>query len=96
MPFFRKRSITVEAIQWTGGNFECLDNFCGLNWGRADVKEADWLRSDDCEQVVIWNTSEKRWICCPVSWWIIRGLRGELYLCDPEIFAASYDPFMER
>lgn len=29
-----------------------------------------------------------------VSWddWIIRGVKGELYLCKPEIFEATYDP----
>lgn len=29
-----------------------------------------------------------------VSWddFIIRGIRGELYPCKPDIFAASYDP----
>lgn len=24
--------------------------------------------------------------------WIIRGLRGELYPCKPDIFAATYEP----
>jgi hypothetical protein len=24
--------------------------------------------------------------------WIIRGIKGELYPCKPDIFAATYDP----
>ena len=24
--------------------------------------------------------------------WIIRGVKGELYPCKPEIFAATYEP----
>ena len=29
-----------------------------------------------------------------VTWndWIIRGVKGELYPCKPDIFAATYDP----
>lgn len=29
-----------------------------------------------------------------VSWgdWIIRGVKGELYPCKPDIFAATYEP----
>lgn len=29
-----------------------------------------------------------------VSWgdWIIRGVAGEIYPCNPEIFAATYEP----
>ena len=29
-----------------------------------------------------------------VSWgdWIIQGIKGELYACKPDIFAATYEP----
>lgn len=29
-----------------------------------------------------------------VSWgdWIIRGIKGELYPCKPDVFAATYEP----
>ena len=27
--------------------------------------------------------------------WIIRGVKGELYPCKPDIFAATYDPVDE-
>lgn len=26
------------------------------------------------------------------GWWIIRGVKGEFYPCDPEIFEATYEP----
>lgn len=93
MPKFRKKPVVIEAIQWAGGKYEdCLDRFCGHNWGRADAKEADWLGPDDGEQVVLWNTMEQQWLCCPKGHWIIRGINGELYPCDPDVFEATYEP----
>ena len=26
--------------------------------------------------------------------WIIRGIKGEIYPCKPDIFAATYDPVL--
>lgn len=26
------------------------------------------------------------------GWWIIRGVQGEFYPCDPDVFASTYDP----
>jgi hypothetical protein len=26
------------------------------------------------------------------GWWIIRGVQGEFYPCDPDIFAGTYEP----
>ncbi len=40
---------------------------------------------------MLWNQIEKQWICCPVGWFVIRGIKGELYPCAPDIFAATYE-----
>ena len=87
---YRKRPVVVEAFQWTGGDTAILDRLCGLHWGRADAKEVAWEHDDD-EEVVIWNTAERLWIPVSVGHWIIRGLHGELYPCDPDIFALTYE-----
>ena len=31
---------------------------------------------------------------CDRNDWIIRGVKGELYPCKPDIFAATYDPVL--
>ena len=91
MDRYRKRLIMVDAIQWVGGDWTCLDTFCGLNWGRADAKDAQWLGPDDGEQVVLWNALENQWLCCPKGHWVVRGIKGELYSCDPHVFAETYE-----
>lgn len=89
---FRKKPVVIDAIQWLGGDYKCLDTFCGLNWGRNDAHEVSWLGPNDSEGVVLWNALEAQWLCCPKGHWIIRGIRGELYPCEPEVFDATYEP----
>lgn len=47
----------------------------------------------------IWRDGESLWIgtlegnmVCSPGDWIIRGIKGELYPCKPDIFAATYEP----
>ena len=86
---YRKRPVVIDAIRWMGGDYKCLEDFCGLNWTRADAVDMGY---EDREQVVIWNTAEKQWLHCPVGHWVIRGVKGELYPCEDSIFAATYEP----
>lgn len=41
------------------------------------------------------DTLEGGHIVCPGDW-IITGVKGELYPCKPEIFAATYEPVREK
>lgn len=92
MPRFRKKPKEIDAILWAGGDHQCLVDFCGLHWGRADAHEVPWNHPGDKEEVILYNFLEKQWICCPVGHWVIRGLKGEIYPCDPSVFDASYEP----
>jgi hypothetical protein len=91
MSRYRKRPVEIDAVQWTGGDYKWLNYFAGLNWGRADAHDVEW-NHEDGEQIVVWNTLEQMWIPVPVGHWVIRGVRGELYPCEPAVFAATYEP----
>lgn len=88
---FRKKPVVVEAFRWYGGDWAILDRTLGNNWGRADAKDIVW-EHEDPDEVVVYNTAEKCWIPVPVGHWIIRGLHGEFYPCDPDIFDLTYEP----
>ena len=88
---FRKKPVEVEAVRWEGGSTAPLDAFLGQNWARADAKDVHWYLDSDEEQLVIWNAPEHGWIPCPVGHYIIRGVAGEFYPCEPDIFDATYE-----
>jgi hypothetical protein len=85
----RKKPVVVDAILWMGGDYSCLDEFCGRNWTRADAVDMSY---EDQEQVVLWNTKERQYLHCPTGHWVIRGIDGELYPCSPDVFDRTYEP----
>lgn len=91
---YRKKPVEVWALRWAGGDYACLDEFAGHEWGRADARLTDGWPSEiaDKEEVVIYNIVEKMWLPLPVGWYLIRGIQGELYPCKAEIFDATYEP----
>ena len=83
---YRKKPIVVEAWQWSGENKE---------------KFPDWLRNQiDIQFVNIDETIGLRLLLidtqhgaaeCSEGDFIIKGVKGELYLCKPDIFEATYE-----
>jgi hypothetical protein len=94
MARFTKRPVTIDAILAS----EILD---GVGSGRFSVKSEDrialWVveafergvMGFELDAVLI-NTPEGQ-MRGERADWIIRGVKGELYPCKPDIFAATYD-----
>jgi hypothetical protein len=79
---FRKKPITVAAIQWTGDNLdEIVDFTCGL-FRRAATLE---LTAE------VFDVLHDTWVGVRTGQWIIRGVKGEFYPCDAEVLDATYD-----
>lgn len=89
---FTKKPVTIEAIQWTGSNLREVITFtdgppdtrtshAGMAWDAyTDLVERDGLKI---------YTLEGKMLASPGDW-IIRGVKGELYPCKPDIFEATY------
>ena len=78
----KKKSIEIEAMLYNGD----MKNRQELN---------KWCRYD-CSITVegnlgIYNILEKQWINCPIGHYIIKGIKGEFYPCDPDVFKETYD-----
>jgi hypothetical protein len=74
---FRKKPVEVDAIRWNGDNLDDIRRFTGIQYG--DVKELiiPTLEGDHTARV---------------GDWIIKGVKGELYPCKPDIFEMTYEP----
>lgn len=87
MPKFRKKPVVIEAHQWNPNEAPTLwPDWLDAASVRGDVQ----LAGAHTDNIRI-NTLEGQMICCPGDW-IIRGVKGELYPCKPDIFAATYEP----
>jgi len=92
MPKFRKRPVVVEVIRAR----EAI-SFADHNWHALPV----WLRAAYDKGGVVFHdegvdlpTLEGTMTALSEDW-IICGVKGEVYPCKPDIFAATYEPVEE-
>ena len=92
---FRKKPVEIEAFQMT--EERRMDNQDWPTWLHKAWNEeafhegALFIDSDDPEgKKLVIGTLEG---VLRVNWndWIIRGVKGEIYACKPEIFLATYE-----
>lgn len=77
---FRKKPVVIEAVQWTGKNSnEVLHFMCPELEPDAEAT-VDTIKTLEGELHV------------SIGDWIIRGVKGEVYPCKPDIFEATYEP----
>lgn len=86
---YTKKPVTIEAMQFRGPGVEDID---------YQVELDEWLAANQgdrkCRYVgdtIVIPTLEGDHTASPGDW-IIRGVKGELYPCKPDIFEATYDP----
>jgi hypothetical protein len=76
---FRKKPVIIEAIQWIGTNWEELEKF-GSD-GNIVLNPDGTLTVATLEGN---HTAQKQD-------WIIKGIKGEIYPCKPDIFEQTYE-----
>ena len=77
MARYKTKPCEIEAIQWTGKNIIEL-----LDWGQGTIL---WNDVDD----LFIDTLEGR-MKANINDYIIKGLKGELYPCKPDVFEKKY------
>ena len=84
---YRKKSVVVEAIQWNGENArEIMD----WSWGFSGM----WEEFSNINSTLIISTVKVR-MTADIGDWIIKGAKGELYPCKPDIFEMTYEKVEE-
>lgn len=84
MPQFRKKPVVIDAWQW-----QRIGDYVG---------RPDWFwEAISANQIQVRKkrlrirTLEGDIFASPGDW-IIRGIKGEVYPCKPDIFSATYEP----
>jgi len=75
---FRKKPVIIEAIQWTGSNFEEIKAFYPDAYFIHPEASRDGTRC-----VYIRTLEGDMWAA--VNDWIIKGIKGEFHPCKPDI-----------
>ena len=89
MSQFRKKPVVIEAVQWTGSRVaEKAPSWLGEAIDKPWGDPGSIVRSGDTLTI---HTLEGAHRADPGDW-IIRGVKGELYPCKPDIFEATYEP----
>jgi hypothetical protein len=95
MSQYRKKPVVIEAVRWNG---KLTDLTEWPDWFRTactDSEESPTLYPDAAtmhpQKVLCCATPEGTMRANPGDW-IIKGVKGEIYPCKPDIFAATYDP----
>ena len=90
---YRKKPIIVDAFKWTGG----IDQEEDPQW-IVEALQKDFFSESGGARIIHPNdeimleifTLEGR-MCANVGDYVIRGVKGEIYPCKPDIFEATYE-----
>ena len=74
---YRKKPVEVEAVQWTGENWQEIKDFAG-----SDVSFDGRLYVFTLEGTLKVDIGD----------YIIKGVKGEFYPCKPDVFEKTYEP----
>jgi hypothetical protein len=86
---FRKKPVVIDAMQFLGpqvdhvGYMQIFDDWIVANQGERICRYVgDTMVIPTLEGDHVANVGD----------WIIRGIKGELYPCKPDIFERTYEP----
>lgn len=81
--WYVKKPIPVEAIQWTGDNFDEVREF---------MSDSHVIITTYNELIIPTLEGDMK---APKESWIIRGTKGEYYPCRGDVFKETYEPVEE-
>ena len=89
---YRKKPVVIEAFKWTGGPDQTDDPV----WAVDAIKSgAIRFENSGTPQVSLLIDTLEGTHRANQGDYIIQGVKGELYPCKPDIFAATYEPVRE-
>lgn len=83
---FKKKPVVIEAIQF----FDQPEELINIQKFMGDINlNIDYKNPNDPKlKIETWEGTMR----ASIGDWIIKGVRGEFYPCNPEIFEMTYEP----
>ena len=93
---WRKRPVTVEAVQWTGGNEAEVTEFARADAHGSHFDVLDDEDRENCDDpqatAQVYDKLHSTWVLVYDGQWIIKGVKGEFYPCAADVFTETYEP----
>lgn len=87
MAKYRKKPVVIDAFQWTGDQDQKEDP----EWVVEAIKEGKVSFSRSSGDTLMHIQSFEGIMTARAGDFIIRGVKGELYSCKPDIFEMTYE-----
>jgi hypothetical protein len=84
---FRKKPIVISAVQWTGENLTEVADFTGHRFRENGAEH--WGEDDITAEV--YDELHDTWVRVKTGQWILQGVKGEFYPCDPQVLNETYE-----
>jgi len=100
MAKYRKKPIVIEAVQLRWETWSEMCEFADVGKFEDGKPQGCYLDADDQIADDTTETSRKMGMQIPTlegkhvaseNDWVIRGVKGELYACKPDIFEMTYE-----
>lgn len=86
---YRKKPLTVRAVQWTGDNEAELIAFTANRFMAVDPED----RTDDPDLTgAVFDVLHSTWVGVKTGQWVIEGVKGEFYPIDQGVLDETYEP----
>lgn len=79
MERYRKRPVEIEAVQFTGYNYQEIKEFAGDSYRLNRINASIYI-----------HTLEGDMLVTPTDY-VIKGVKGEFYPCKADIFLETYE-----
>ena len=87
---YRKKPVEIEAVRWTGNNFEEIRQFAGQHTNIV-IHDTAWNAGAGAAVAVLSIHTLEGDMKAEYGDYIIKGVTGEFYPCKPDIFAKTYE-----
>ena len=96
---FRKKPVVIEAVQLRWDTWNEMCEFAGVGHLKDGKPEGCYIGPDDKprggrefeDRIGMWIPTLEGVMVAVQDDWVIRGIKGELHSCKPDIFAMTYE-----
>lgn len=92
---YRKKPVVIEAVQLLWENWGEICDFAGVG-NLSDGKPEGFNPDKDPNKIGLHIPTIEGVLTASEGDWIIKGVKGELYPCKPDIFQATYEEVLNE